>query len=187
MSVSATPLQWLGSFRSVPLADFFLPHLAELKTIWDPDEKQQVLHYLNAAHVVNGWLLSRTHYLDGIEVSIPWWHRTDGIWLWPESLRFYVAQLDIGLPDKFRAHMAKLNYQPPKLEHSGDPNLPPHTMREWITRANRVRTNRFYASLSRLTYYVLLPNRKAACKARIKVLTDLKGDTPAAPHDEETR
>jgi hypothetical protein len=91
-----TPLKGLGFFRAVPLFDFYFPHPAELRTEWDPAEKEAVLHYLSAASVIDGWL-------EAIPVSVG----------------------NVALPPAFLAHAAANRYEPPQLSLPEDPNLPP--------------------------------------------------------------
>jgi len=37
---------------------------------------------------------------------------TDGVWVWPASLAYYVETYDVALPPDFEAHMANSRFQP---------------------------------------------------------------------------
>jgi hypothetical protein len=120
-----TPLKGLGFFRAVPLFDFYFPHPAELRTEWDPAEKEAVLHYLSAASVIDGWLEAIPVSVGSFRTDVPHWHHTDGVWLWHHSLCFYLAHGNVALPPAFLAHAAANRYEPPQLSLPEDPNLPP--------------------------------------------------------------
>lgn len=40
---------------------------------------------------------------------------TDGVWVWPATLAYYVESYDVELPAEFEAHMVKNSFQPPPV------------------------------------------------------------------------
>ena len=41
---------------------------------------------------------------------------TDGAWIWPSDIVFYVAEHDVAVPEEFKQHMAARNWKMPRLD-----------------------------------------------------------------------
>jgi|HubBroStandDraft_4_1064222.scaffolds.fasta_scaffold1417416_2 hypothetical protein len=42
---------------------------------------------------------------------------SDGVWVWPGDLAYYVEQHGVALPQEFLSHMEAMNWSPPHLGH----------------------------------------------------------------------
>jgi hypothetical protein len=43
---------------------------------------------------------------------------TDGVWVWPADLAYYIETYHVRLPDEFAEHAASNSWIPPKLTHA---------------------------------------------------------------------
>ena len=82
----------------------------------DLDEKERVLDYLGAAPVV---LAARGYDTDAFdperEPSVPLTFRTDGTWVWPGAVAYYLREHDVAPDPDLLAHIRDRNYTPPEV------------------------------------------------------------------------
>ncbi|MGW1679107.1 TNT domain-containing protein [Saccharopolyspora sp. NPDC002376] len=78
-------------------------------------EKQSVLYYLHG-----GEILLRAYSTDPDEVDpqrppeVPKQFHTDGTWVWPLAMAYYLEAHDIAPPRDFLDHIRRLSYEPPR-------------------------------------------------------------------------
>jgi hypothetical protein len=78
-------------------------------------DKERVLAYLAAGVPVDALLLVTCDVLDEEQTPIGALEfLSDGEWVWPSDLAYYVEMYDCTVPDEFRAHMASKRWRVPK-------------------------------------------------------------------------
>lgn len=102
-----------GFFRELSYCDDSSPSILDSTGRLPSADKQRVLRYLMAGTVAEELLLVTTDVLHedrppigGLELL------TDGEWLWPSDLAYYIEIYDCGIPDAFREHMATRKWKP---------------------------------------------------------------------------
>lgn len=105
----ADPLKEVGFFRSADA-------LSAARTFVEQHWEQAAISYLKQgpAIVVSG---RATDLLDETEGIGQYQVRTDGEWVWPSTLAYYVAKYHVALPEEFLAHMASRGWQAPELDY----------------------------------------------------------------------
>jgi hypothetical protein len=111
------PLRYAGFFRELRHGRVDGPSLAESRqSSADPDE-QRILGYL-----ADGTTLAATGKAvddvldDGKKAVATLKIVTDGAWLWPGDLPYYIAQYHVSLPPDFTDQMRANSWKPPKLD-----------------------------------------------------------------------
>lgn len=81
-----------------------------------PAEREQVLSYLDAAPVV---LASRTYDADALDPSrtdaVPLNFRTDGSWVWPGAVAYYLREHDVAPDPELLTHIRGLRFTLPEV------------------------------------------------------------------------
>lgn len=93
-------LKAIGFWRS-KTSWLIWPHPDELIRDWQEDEKQRVVEYLRTGTVINeqlGFGKPRFPEIDDV-TKLGCGEQTDGEWVWPESLPYYVLHYDVGVPE----------------------------------------------------------------------------------------
>ncbi len=83
----------------------------------EPTERDRVLDYLAAAPVV---LAARSHDSDVLDPdrppSVPLTFRTDGTWVWPGAVAYYLREHDVAPDPEFLAHLRARHYAVPEVD-----------------------------------------------------------------------
>ncbi|GAB3676657.1 TNT domain-containing protein [Saccharopolyspora tripterygii] len=77
-------------------------------------EKREVFSYLNGGEIVLSAMSTDADELDpqrGAEV--PKQFHTDGVWVWPQAMAYYLEEHDIAPPPEFLDHIRRARYQAP--------------------------------------------------------------------------
>jgi hypothetical protein len=110
-------LRKVGFFRELRHGDPDGPSLEMARSQLGLSERSRIALYLRGGGVVatTGTLVG--DYFDrrasGVATAEV---RTDGIWVWPADLAFYVEKYGVGLPSEFLQHMEGQEFEPPLLE-----------------------------------------------------------------------
>jgi hypothetical protein len=131
METKRRPLQWI-SYREL---DYLEPHdkpateaearrtASELLSLRDnisaePQEhEEEIARYLEQAPGYSGMGKVVGDMLDpSVEVILFPGRNTDGCFVWPAELAYYVRRYHLRVPRHFVAHMASLNWWPPAEE-----------------------------------------------------------------------
>ncbi|EHR61997.1 hypothetical protein [Saccharomonospora cyanea] len=82
----------------------------------DPAEKDRVLDYLGGAPVV---LAARSYDTDAFDrgrpPSVPLTFRTDGAWVWPGAVAYYLREHDVAPDPELLAHIRRRDYAVPDV------------------------------------------------------------------------
>jgi hypothetical protein len=91
--------------------------LAELKSRCSdtpqPDE-ERILGYLGADLDISGVGCTGWDRLGARHLNLGLSFRSDGVWVWPNLLEYYVREYHLRIPDEFVRHMAARNWRPPQ-------------------------------------------------------------------------
>ncbi len=80
------------------------------------DDKPEVLNYLQNAYCVSAVPgFERDPFNSHQAIAIAPNKRTDGTWVWVETIAYWVENYDLKLVPTFLAHIRELDYKPPKL------------------------------------------------------------------------
>ncbi|WP_007026395.1 hypothetical protein [Saccharomonospora iraqiensis] len=83
----------------------------------EPAERERVLDYLAAAPVV---LAARSHDTDVLDPdrppSVPLTFRTDGFWVWPGAVAYYLREHDVAPDPEFLTHLRARKYTVPEVD-----------------------------------------------------------------------
>jgi hypothetical protein len=108
------PLRTVGFFREMEDASGDEPSLADAVGGLDPEIKERVAHYLRGGAVLLAYFNLSEDVLDDARLPIgPAEIRTDGEWVWPSDLAYYVERYGVGLPSEFVGHLAEKRWEPP--------------------------------------------------------------------------
>ena len=108
------PIRLVGNFREMGDPSPHAPSLVETRGRRGRAHKQEVLTYLRTAPViVFSPGLSEDYFEPTRRIKGPSM-RTDGTYVWPEYLAYYVDRYDVELPPDFEAHMHTLAWQLPQ-------------------------------------------------------------------------
>jgi hypothetical protein len=122
------------------------PHPKELIGTWGNGEKKRVAEYLQSGVRINEQLGYGEPRFSDIEdvTKLGCGEQTDGEWVWPESLPFYVLNYDVKIPQELVAKA---------LEGSVDSNFDGNTeynYDHWNSWCQRKRRNRLLAVLAKI-------------------------------------
>lgn len=105
---------WFGYWR-VNDKETHLPLLADfVDPTWQPEDKMSLIAYLKGAPLA---LVTSGHFLKCSLCSRELQrgaHRSDGTWLWPDSLAHYVEEHGVRLPLNFERQIRDRDYRPPQ-------------------------------------------------------------------------
>ena len=125
-STSNWPHRWFGFWADFDKVNK-LPHSRDFKDReWAPRKLKEILNYLTSAPVAIASTAERSPCgFCGKGYFDPGCFRSDGLWLWPDSLAHEVTEHQIRLPDAFLAHMEEAGFTPPDtLDSNQIDNLP---------------------------------------------------------------
>jgi hypothetical protein len=106
----------LGFFRELDHGDEDGPSLAEARQTAPARDQDQVARYLDAGRTVAATGVLVDDVLDpGNTAVAPLELVTDGAWVWPRDLAYYVRQYNVSLPEDFVSDVRKRAWQPPAL------------------------------------------------------------------------
>lgn len=107
-------IRFLGFFREHPDGNPEDPSLHEYVFQGDPGLRSRVVDYLDSASMLSVStsttfdVLSDSKIETGRSAT-----RTDGVWMWPADLSYYVWNYNIRLPDEFLERAAGFDWVPP--------------------------------------------------------------------------
>lgn len=106
-----------GFYREMQIAGDEHPSLREaIGTLSEDAEKDRIVRYLADGR---GVVMAPAMVGDALDPDRPAVAElgllTDGEWLWPAELEYYVARYDVGVPDLFVEHMAANGWTVPSL------------------------------------------------------------------------
>jgi hypothetical protein len=108
------PLHAVGFFREFEDASGDEPSIADFVGGMQPDIKDRVIGYLRGGAVLLAYFNISDDVLDDARPPIgPLEIRSDGEWVWPSDLPYYVDRYGVGLPPEFLDHLAARGWQPP--------------------------------------------------------------------------
>jgi hypothetical protein len=106
----------LGFFRELGHGDEDGPSLVEARQTAPTMDQDHMAQYLDAGRTVAATGVLVDDVLDpGITGVAPLELVTDGPWVWPRDLAYYVRQYNVSLPEDFASHVRKRAWQPPAL------------------------------------------------------------------------
>jgi len=99
--------------------------LLELKRDIPHDMEQNILHYLKGGVVIAVIVGIDEDFLapQQTRIGLPPIVRTDGTWAWTSDVVYYVEKYHIQLPDDFLTHMARNNWQCPRVANTNNLEL----------------------------------------------------------------
>ena len=111
--------KWFGVWIENGTAYGMCPSITEFidKKAADYQDKTQIAEYLETAQVVA--TTSRLRFpcvLTGKKFMGSLSYRTDGEWLWPDDLAYYLREHHVRLPEKMLEVIRRNNYQPPDVD-----------------------------------------------------------------------
>jgi hypothetical protein len=105
-----------GFFRELRHGDPGGPSLVESSRREPPADKESVVRYLEGGHTVAATGVLVDDALDSSRTAVaPLELVTDGAWIWPRDLAYYVRRYNVSLPDDFVTDMRRRSWQPPML------------------------------------------------------------------------
>lgn len=143
-----------------------------------PGEKKALLDYLTNATVV---LASRSLVRDWLDPEgsqeVPMAYHTDGRWVWPSSVAYYLEKYDVAPDQSFLAHIRERGYQLPQRLSSpvraralavatDAPELEPALAGEFDTAAQAVHGIAEFLGLDKRSYSVGSTAENALCLVR---------------------
>ena len=111
--MTKTRLRYVGDFVELGYDHAGAPSLIECRGKRRPDHKQQVVEYLGSAVVFIVSPGREDDFFDPEKDAGSSSVATDGVYVWPRALAYYVEVYDVELPDEFEAHMARNGWIPP--------------------------------------------------------------------------
>jgi hypothetical protein len=110
------PLKPVGFFRELRHGDPDGPVLRDAVRDGPAGDEQQVVAYLKDAPVLVASPGLVDDVLDGSRRRVAALHiRTDGVWMWPSDLPYYVETYHVQVPGEFVRHMRRQAWKPPRL------------------------------------------------------------------------
>ncbi|EIE99549.1 hypothetical protein SacglDRAFT_02657 [Saccharomonospora glauca K62] len=86
------------------------------RTPLDPTEKDRVLRYLSEAPtVLAAWSYDTDAFDPERPPSVPLNVRTDGTWVWPDSVAYYLREHDVAPDPELLAHVRQRDYVVPEV------------------------------------------------------------------------
>jgi hypothetical protein len=123
-----SPRSWPHRWFGVPLVEprHEDPHPSAFEMVdptWQPTDLPELLNYLDTAAdlVTSAPMVACPFCAAGL--STAYW-RSDGVWLWSNSLSHFVRDHRVWLPNAFVAHIREAGYQPAASGQVDWDNLP---------------------------------------------------------------
>lgn len=116
------PPDWINDFRFARTADGVdeegAPVFSEARGyITDKAERDRLLGYLTAGPVVVDTLVRGPDLIDPTrQLAVPAWFRTDGLWVWPASVEYYLRWHKVAPEPELRERIARHGYVCPRVE-----------------------------------------------------------------------
>lgn len=109
-------LQLAGFFRELPHGRPDGPSLQERRHDAPQPDEDKIAHYLESAEALAISGSMSDDYFDPSKKAVARLETaTDGVWLWPRDLGYYVRNYHVDLPPDFVAHMHQRAWQPPEF------------------------------------------------------------------------
>ncbi|MFE3188719.1 hypothetical protein ACFXHA_06890 [Nocardia sp. NPDC059240] len=84
---------------------------ASRTSVSDPDERPRIERFLKGGGIVLG---TGRKSIDNVDPNrgrvVPIFYRTDGIWIWPVSIAYYMYEHDIPIETDFLEHVRRSDY-----------------------------------------------------------------------------
>jgi len=116
------PHRWYGRWKE-EANDTAVEHFPSIIDVsgaeWDDDEIQKVVSYLRSGTVAIASPGIARNVVDGTQLSATTSWKSDGVWLWPDTLAHYLQRYRIQLPGKLVDHIRANGYVVPSVpEHA---------------------------------------------------------------------
>jgi hypothetical protein len=109
----------VGFFRELRHGQPDGPSLASAKGMLQDPERARIADYLASGTVLATSGRMVDDFFDRGNSKVATLDiRTDGRYVWPGDLAYYVSRYSVELPAAFREHMRQTNYIPRQLEHA---------------------------------------------------------------------
>jgi hypothetical protein len=136
------------------------PHPREVRGNWSQVEREQIAMYLEQGILINEQMgVGIPRFKEDLEKNLGCGDRTDGVWVWPQSLPHYVRNHGVFLPDSFVEHVRMNSFSIPETISSETMQTYNYSFSVWNTWCRHNRSNRILAYLSWLLY----PIAKRCC------------------------
>jgi hypothetical protein len=120
-------LQWISSFHELRRGRTTRALLVDMRDRLPADVRSRVVQYLKGGtrwgwHSPCIWYdpLDSSHVEGGLALL------TDGRWVWPNTLVYFVERYAVDLPGEFLDHMAANEWAPPELDQEELARLQQH-------------------------------------------------------------
>jgi len=116
------PPDWINDFRFARTVDGIdedgSPRVSpERGYVTDPDERERLLGYLGAGALVVDTLSRGPDLIDPTrQLAVPSWFRTDGLWIWPASVEYYLRWHNVAPEPELRQRIERHRYACPRVE-----------------------------------------------------------------------
>ena len=108
-----------GFFRELHHGDPLGPSIEDARESLAPTTARDVAAYLRGGSVLAATGQSTADWFDANKTIGPLEVRTDGRWMWPGDLAYYVERYSVGLPTEFLAWMRSKAWECHPLSHEG--------------------------------------------------------------------
>lgn len=139
-------------YWQLPEAGFAFPRPQELSNAeWRIRDLELVVNFLQLGRPLMTTCCGKRYYYPGDqeELEIGFDYLTDGSYVWPESLSFYLAKYRIRLPNHFVQHCLESSLNLEAIEQIETSGFNVSTVR-WFRWCRHMRANRLFALLSYL-------------------------------------
>jgi len=114
--MAKTTLKYVGDFIELGYDDHpGAPSLLSARGKRKPDNKREVVEYLRSAVAFIVSPGRNDDVLDPSKSAGSSSIATDGVYVWPKTLAYYVDTYDVELPAEFEAHMRRNGWKPPAV------------------------------------------------------------------------
>jgi hypothetical protein len=93
------------------------PSLAESRAKEPSVDEADIVRYLSAATLLAISGVVPDDYFDAASTAAEYLGiATDGTWIWPTDLAYYVSRYHVRVPEDFVRHMYEMAWEPPRLD-----------------------------------------------------------------------
>lgn len=106
----------VGFFRELPHGYPDGLSFGEVRGRFEGEHRRDVVNYLNGGTVLaSSGVLARDEFNEDHPPIGQLNILTDGTWVWPSDLAYYLEQYGVSLPAEFLSHAAQMDWTPPRL------------------------------------------------------------------------
>lgn len=97
----------------------------------NPDEKEAILVILSYAKIIHSDCRLLRDMIEGSDEVVPYSVRSDGVWIWNDSLLYYLREHNVGLPAEFVDFYRDRGFEPLRNEIPELSVKEIHTLGHW--------------------------------------------------------